>query len=562
MTTMMTNAKMLSTAALFVTLLGSGLSASDIGSAPKPKPVAIVVFSDFECPFCAQAAPVIRSIERDYGDQVRVLFLNNPLPFHHRSRLAHEAALAASAQGKFWEMHDLLFANQKKLDRADLIGYARQIGLDVVRFEKELDGHLYADVIDQDLSEGQALGVTGTPTMFVNGTKMVGMSDPLALKRAVEAALHPEKHLVSQAAPKLTTDGDYIRGDLKSATTIYAFADFQCPYCASANPVLTKLIERNPGKVRLVYKNFPLPMHPASELAHEAALAAGAQGKFWEMHDWLYEHRSNLARAELIDGAKQSGLNVERFTTELDSHKYAAQVERDRAEGTQAGVTGTPTFFIGDKKFVGALPLDAFEKAIGVSRPAPAEQAPERKAPMFGHADAPVTLLWFLDLESPLTEQAFDLVKKLAAIYPDKLDIVAEHAPLMQLHPGGELVHEALAAATAQGHGREMLDLLVANRAAVSRTDLLGYARRAGLDTGRFTSDLDKHTEEPVIERDLAEAKRLDVRGTPVFFINSVRVDGAQPLENLRKEIDRQLSARLGTDSTNGVRASLTSTQP
>src|SRR5439155_19238180 len=121
------------------------------------------------CPYCAQAAPALRELAKAYSDDIQVTFKSFPLPFHSRARLAHEAALEAASQGKCWEMHDLLFANQAKLDRASRIQYALKIGLDQERFEKALDGMVHQSSVEQDLHEGQAYGVNSTPTFFVNG---------------------------------------------------------------------------------------------------------------------------------------------------------------------------------------------------------------------------------------------------------------------------------------------------------------------------------------------------------------------------------------------------------
>ncbi|MHC4838975.1 MAG: DsbA family protein, partial [Planctomycetota bacterium] len=101
--------------------------------------VTIIEFSEFQCPFCARVLPTMNKIKETYGDKVRIVFKHNPLPFHKDAPLASEAALAAGEQGKFWEMHDKLFENQKKLKRADIDGYAQEIGLDMAKFKADLD---------------------------------------------------------------------------------------------------------------------------------------------------------------------------------------------------------------------------------------------------------------------------------------------------------------------------------------------------------------------------------------------------------------------------------------
>jgi protein-disulfide isomerase len=148
-------------------------------------PVTIVEFSDFQCPYCKRAADLLATVRSKYGDRVRIVFRNFPLPYHNQAELAAEAALAAGAQGKFWEMHDQLFAHQGGLDRGVIDGLARTLGLDVARFDAALDGKRFAAAIDADKAAGGAL-VDGTPTLFVNGHKL---SNPGLLAEAVAEEL-------------------------------------------------------------------------------------------------------------------------------------------------------------------------------------------------------------------------------------------------------------------------------------------------------------------------------------------------------------------------------------
>ena len=141
---------------------------------PANAKVNMVVFSDFQCPFCSRVVPTIDKIEKEYGNQVRIFFRHNPLPFHQDAPLASEAAVAAEAQGKFWQMHDKLFSNQQALDRPSLEKYAQELGLDVAKFKADLDSGKYKDAVQAEMKEGQDLGVNGTPAVFINGRKIAG----------------------------------------------------------------------------------------------------------------------------------------------------------------------------------------------------------------------------------------------------------------------------------------------------------------------------------------------------------------------------------------------------
>ena len=155
---------------------------------PAHSPVTVVEYGDFQCPYCGQAEPFVRQLLADELD-VRYVWRHLPLrDVHPRAQLAAEAAEAASDQGAFWEMHDLLLDRQEALKPEDLLDYARELGLDVPRFAAELRRHAHADRIEADLESADLSGVRGTPTFFVNGRRHHGAYDTAALEEAVEAA--------------------------------------------------------------------------------------------------------------------------------------------------------------------------------------------------------------------------------------------------------------------------------------------------------------------------------------------------------------------------------------
>ena len=164
-----------------------------VGGAPvlgKPDAlVTIVEFSDFQCPFCSRVVPTIKQIEQDYGDKVRVAFRHNPLPFHQNAEPAALMAAAAAEQGKFWEMHDKLFANQQALDRATYEKHAQDLGLNLAKFKADLDSHKFEAQIKKDSEEGTKVGASGTPTFFINGNKLVGAQPVDAFKKLIDAEL-------------------------------------------------------------------------------------------------------------------------------------------------------------------------------------------------------------------------------------------------------------------------------------------------------------------------------------------------------------------------------------
>jgi protein-disulfide isomerase len=151
--------------------------------------VVIVTFSDFECPFCAQAAETVHRIRQQYGDRVRLVFRQFPLPFHPNARGAALASLAAHEQGKFWEFHDLLFKNQDALGAQALKDHAKAAGLDVAAFESASQAPATADRVAEDMRLGQSVHVQGTPTMFVNGQRVPNAVDFEVVAGVIDAAL-------------------------------------------------------------------------------------------------------------------------------------------------------------------------------------------------------------------------------------------------------------------------------------------------------------------------------------------------------------------------------------
>jgi len=150
-------------------------------------PVTLVEYGDYECSYCGEAYPIVKALQKRLGDQVRFVFRNFPLAeAHPHAEHAAEAAEAAGAQGKFWEMHDLLYENQDALEDEDLVRYAKALHLDLPRFVKEMEAHAYVERMRADFSSGVRSGVNGTPTFFINGARHDGPFDLRSLLAAIE----------------------------------------------------------------------------------------------------------------------------------------------------------------------------------------------------------------------------------------------------------------------------------------------------------------------------------------------------------------------------------------
>lgn len=159
---------------------------------PANAPVVIVEFSDFQCPFCSQAAALIKQVTDAYPNDVRFIYKNYPLPFHKEAMPAARAAIAAGKQGKFFEMHDKLFENYRTLSAEYFTKAAQEIGLDLEKFKKDMEDPSTQAQIDQEMKEASAADVRGTPTIFINGKKPQGRSFEL-YKGIIDEALKAKK---------------------------------------------------------------------------------------------------------------------------------------------------------------------------------------------------------------------------------------------------------------------------------------------------------------------------------------------------------------------------------
>jgi protein-disulfide isomerase len=357
--------------------------------------VTIIEFSDFQCPFCSRAATTIDQVREQYGQDVRIVYKQNPLPFHQNAMPAATASLAAGKQGKFWEMYDLLFKNQQKLGADDLNGYAQSLGLNMDKFKADMASAEVKAQITKEQQLAASLGASGTPAFFINGHKLVGAQPIDSFKSVIDAqkAIADKKladgtkpsdlyaalvqngvtapPMAPQGAPQVpdapvnVAIGDSpVRGPSDAPVTIIEFSDFQCPFCSRGFNTLNDIEGQYKGKVKVVFKQNPLPFHQNAKPAAEASLAAGEQGKFWEMYEQLFKNQQKLGADDLNGYAQAIGLDMGKFKAAMESHKFASKVDEELKQGQAAGVSGTPTFVINGHKLVGAQPADAFKKVI------------------------------------------------------------------------------------------------------------------------------------------------------------------------------------------------------
>ncbi|MEA2707496.1 MAG: hypothetical protein QOF78_97 [Phycisphaerales bacterium] len=165
------------------------VSEKDHAQGPADAPIVLVEYGDYECPYCGRAYPVVKELQRRLGDRLRFVFRNFPLnTLHEHAGVAAQAAEAAASQGKFWEMHDILYEHQDELANTDIVQYALKVGVEIYQFEADLSGEKYAKRVRDDFRGGVRSGVNGTPTFFINGLRYNGEHTLDAMLAALENA--------------------------------------------------------------------------------------------------------------------------------------------------------------------------------------------------------------------------------------------------------------------------------------------------------------------------------------------------------------------------------------
>lgn len=356
-------------------------------------PLTLVIFSDFECSFCARVQPVLQELEQSYGPRLRMVWKNLPLDFHSHAQLAAEAALEAFAQGKdekFWAMHDKLMANQKALGRKELEGHARQLGLDIKKFRAALDRHTHAQAVAADAALAERLGARGTPVFFLNGRPLQGALPVAAFKALLDDELQQvQQQLAKGVAPRdlyetLTAHGqpsasfdvrpaarrspveptvynvpvsaeDPQRGPSDALVTAVVFGDFECEYTKKALETLTPLEKRYGKDLRVVWKHQPMKIHERARDASSLAMLAfekGGSELFWQTAQLLFDNQTALGRDALVSYGQQLGLDAGDVRAAIEQDRYKAKVDADKQLSTRVDFSPTTPMITVNGRYV------------------------------------------------------------------------------------------------------------------------------------------------------------------------------------------------------------------
>jgi protein-disulfide isomerase len=367
-------------------------------------PVTIVLFSDFECPFCGKLETTLTSLRTQYGpEKLRIVWKNNPLPFHKQAKPTSVAAMTVFELGgskAFWQFHQSAFANMKTLTPENYERWAQEAGVDMVRYAALSGASPTASAkVEADLALGKTVGVTGTPACLINGILLSGAVPIEKFQTIIDEQLRAAQTAASagtradQIYNKLTRDNkgknpppkekdpevvddklvwkipvgeSPARGPDTALVTIVEFSEFQCPFCAKVEPTLDTLRETYGGKLRIVWKHNPLPFHkdavPAAQLSIEAHRQKGDEG-FWKAHDLLFKNQQKLSEQDLIGYGATLGLSAAGVRRAVTSASHPLiNADQGLADDVKAG--GTPHFFINGRRLTGAQPLEKFKTII------------------------------------------------------------------------------------------------------------------------------------------------------------------------------------------------------
>jgi len=319
--------------------------------------------------------------------KLRFVYKEYPVVNGDLSVIASLAAQCAADQNQFAAMQDWLFSSEDWKNEqavAKVSEAAKTLGLDGAAFDTCFNTQESLQPVIEDYQEGQNFGIRGTPNFVIDGHWVQGLLSAAEFSRIIDALLLeadtgklPADVVTVTPSPtpdtNFNTDSDHTLGDPKAPITIVEFSDYQCPFCLRHyQQTLPQLKEKyiDTGKAKYVFMDFPIDsLHPQARKAAEAAECAGAQGKYWEMHEKLFGDQASWnGNDKAADVFKQyaAGLELDAtaFAACLDGDQFANEIAADQQDGADAGVEGTPAFFINGRFVSGAQPIEVFQQLL------------------------------------------------------------------------------------------------------------------------------------------------------------------------------------------------------
>jgi protein-disulfide isomerase len=365
---------------------------------PQSAPVTVVMFTDFQCPYCQRAEITLGLLKKKYGDKLRIVFKHMPLPFHDAAR---PAALLAQAVHEyrgseaFFSAASELFRKSSQLSQPVLQDIGTKHGLTKLQIENALSDKdpVLSNRLTRDKDLADDVLAQGTPHFFINGKRLSGARPIEQFEALVEHGLSRAKELEARGIPKedlyatlqkdalspgvpeklaepIPEAGRPTRGAPESPVTVHVFSDFECPYCRQGEQLLAQLEELFPQKLRFVWHDFPLDFHerarPAARAGREAYARLGSRG-FWQMHERLFNldgEKAALSHSEILTHGRALGLEPKRLEDALGGTLHDGAIDADIEVAKSLGIRGTPAYVVGGYMVTGVKQLRFFERLV------------------------------------------------------------------------------------------------------------------------------------------------------------------------------------------------------
>ncbi|MBT9558005.1 MAG: thioredoxin domain-containing protein [Myxococcales bacterium] len=352
--------------------------------------VTMVFFADFECPFSAKLLPVLEALQHEREADVRLVFAHSPLAVHPKARDAAEIGVAAQAGGKFWDYAHKVYGRPegKPLDQGDLVAAAGELGIGGGQLVEALGQGRYRARVEDDQSVASRVEAIGTPNLFVNGRKVVGVRPADELRALVDEELEKARArvtggverarvydaIISAGVERQALSGEVLSFDLTNSPTtgeptgaahIVLFTDFQCPFSARLVPILDRAMKSFAGRIRLSVKHFPQDFHPEAVALARIGACAQEQGRFWEVFRQFMdlEKQKSLGPDSRKAWLIEAGIDEEKLAQCLASKRPDAVLETDAEDAKVAAIKGTPTLFINGRRF--SSPTGYNDRSLG-----------------------------------------------------------------------------------------------------------------------------------------------------------------------------------------------------
>lgn len=601
--------------ALYKVELGTSIS-----KGPEDAPVTIINFSDFQCPFSKRSTDAIERIMKNYDGKIRYVYKHFPLGFHKMAKPAALASIAAHQQGKFWEYYSAMFDDVKKIDADYIVSKAKDIGLDMKKFEIDRNSEQAGKIMQDDIALGSRFGVRGTPTLFINGYKVVGANIAKIEELLVTQIAEGEKlkakgiknvydeliknGLTKYIPPKrkpATVAQDVFKveipshapvwGNAEADVTLVLIDDFECPFCGRLYTTFEQIKKEYQGKIKIAFVQFPLKFHKKASPAAYAAIAAGKQGKFWEMYSILFTKQKEWKAEQDLqkwfeDEAEILELDIQKFKNDMESASVKKIVEDDINFVESFGIRGTPGTFINGRFVSGALPYNSFKQVIdeelkkveplkekglagnalyqeiiknGLSKIPRGESRNEKadpnkvyeikltgKEPLKGKKTAPVTIIEFSEHQCPFCKKGASTVDELIKDYGGKVNLVFKHMPLSFHKEARPAALFTIAVKNLYGDDKffALSDLLFSRQSEWKNDHIAKfetYSNELGLDWKKIKIEMERPETEMVLKEDMTEASKNSIRSVPAFFIQGKLISGARSKDQFKVIIDNLL---------------------